>query len=835
MKLLIPLQKIYKNMMYTTNNEIWAYYRIESTSMPVTADKKKNELKNKFRHLLGELKDCGSVDIFMIPQDMTLEERFKELSDSFCKDLPHVANYYSQKTVQLLRQEMGMVYAYDWIIGVPLKSQDEVDSIKDGLVKSYEQMRSQIMGQLGYVYDVSIEDFKKYEETQQLISNKMGLFQGQALSDKEMYYLNRLNFIRNMPHTLDEEASNTTVENITDCVIDPSKRKGVLNLDSIEGKSSIAFLPVSNTPTDISFLHLGELVQTLPFPVELRFKLNYLQGKGTLGIEGTAERSSLRLRNVSKEAREVGNPDSDEIKTSRVVVEDLKNKVGAEKPIVSWLACIVVYGRNEKEVRKRITMVMSLFKGSKKVDVARAQFQQTYLFYQFMMGAKVPASNKRWQQITTIDGFAENLLAINQRVGYKTGWYLGRVDPHIAGARTLQSAIRSSQNIVLTNPFVANKWNERMKTASLHQVITGETGQGKSFLSSLLFIWLSMLDVKGLFIDPKSEKIKQVRSFLSKKENLKRYPFFYELIRSYHLVTLDPDKEENWGVLDPIVFLKGTDAKDTAEAMVYQIVNLDDSRVGQTEVSRFIREVIERRSEGEKVGMLHVINLLREHEEKEVQEIGNLLFERIEGSVLKLGFSDGSVEGLSFEKRITIIGVLGLSVPNQNDDPKFYSSAEKNSLALMISLGKFCEKFGSMNDEEETFEVFEEAWLFNTSSIGKKILNSMKRVGRSQNNMLIYSTQSVSDVTSDDDGGNFGTIFAFNEPKEEGKILEHVKVTDSVKNREWLSGMKKGQCLMYDPYGHVQKISIHSLFPEMEEFLQTVKSTSGSEAEMKFI
>lgn len=822
-------------MMYTSDNEIWAYYRLQSISMPVTADKKKDATKTKFRHLLSELKDCGNVDIFMIPQDMVLEERFNELSGSFCKDLPMVADYYSKKTVEMLRKEMGMVYTYDWIIGVPLKSHEETDSFKDAFLRSYEVLRTQIMGRIGFEYDVTDDDFKPYEDMEQLISNKMSIFQGRPLSEKEMYYLNRLNFIRNMPHSLDEESVNTSLDNITDCIINPSKRRGVLELDSIEGHSTIAYLPISSTPTDVSHLHIGELIQTLPFPVELRYKLKYLTNKGSLGLEGTAKRSSLRLKNVSREARAVGNQDNRKIASSRIVVEDLKDQVIADKPIVDWTCCIVVYGRNIKETRKRINTVISLFK-TRKIDVSRAQFQQTYLFYKYLMGASQRLTKKRWQQVTTVEGFSENLLAVNQRVGYKTGWYLGRVDPHIASARTLNSAIKSSQNIVLTNPFVANKWNEKMKTASLHQVITGETGQGKSFLSSLLFIWLSMLDVKGLFIDPKSEKIKQITAYLKNKENKKKNPYFYALIESYHLVALNPDDQASWGVLDPIVFLTGTDAKDTAESMIYQIINLDESILGQTEVSKSIREVVELRAEGRQVGMLHVIDKLQNHSEKEVSDIGNLLYEKVNGSVLRLGFSDGSSKGLSFDKRITVIGILGLSVPKQGDDPKYFSSAEKNSLALMIPLGKFCERFGSMNDEQETFEVFEEAWLFNTSSVGKKVLDAMKRVGRSQNNMLIYSTQSVSDVTQgDDSGGNFGTIFAFNEPKEEDKILEHVGVTVSDKNKEWLSGMKKGQCLMLDPYGDVQKISIHALFPEMADLFQTVKATSGSDAEQKFI
>lgn len=828
------MRYIKENMMYTNNNEIWAYYRIHSISMPATADRKKEEVKRKFRHLMNELKDCGNVDIFMVPRDMTLEERFAELSKSFSEDCYDTAKYYADKTIEVLEKEMGMIYTYDWIIGVPLKSQFEVDSIKDGVKMAYEKFRKDALNLAGYQLNVKDEDFEPFSELENLVVRKMSMFQGKALSKKEMYYLNRLNFIRNMPHSLEEEAVNTSIENITDCIIDPSSRAGMLSLSSAEGKSTIAFLPIADTPLNISYMHIAEIVQTLPFPVELRYKINFQNLKGSLGVEGKAKRSALRLKNVVKESRAVGNTESKEISDSRGVVEDLKEQVNAEKAIVNWLGCIVVYAKDEKQCRQRVNTVISLFK-TRKIKISRAQSQQVYLYYKNLLGVGLESGDTKWIQTTNLEGFCENLLAINQRVGFRTGWYIGRVDPHISGAKSLKSAIHSSCNIVLSNPFTANKWNEDMGTASPHIAVTGETGMGKTFLVSILFTYLSMLNVKGLFIDPKTEKIKQYRRFLADPMNKKRYPHYYKLVSQFHLITFDPEKKENWGVLDPITFLKGTDAKDTAEAMIYQMINIDDTRLGQSEVSKAIRAVVERRASGEQVGMFQVIELLKEHDEKEVSEIGELLEEKVTGSVLRLGFSNGENEGLSFEKRITIIGVLGLSVPRQNDDPNYYSQSEKKSLALMIPLGKFCEKFGSMNDDEETFEVFEEAWIFNTSAVGKKILNSIKRVGRSQNNMLIYSTQSVTDVTSEDDHGNFGTIFAFNEPKEEDKILEHVGVDVSENNRGWLSGMKKGQCLMLDPYKQVQKISVHCLFPEIKKTFDTVKETTGSKAEGMFI
>ncbi|MBL1224711.1 ATP-binding protein [Enterococcus sp. BWR-S5] len=832
MKLRFPLKNISNNMMYTDNHEVWAYYRIRSVSVPPTSDRKKEELKVKFQHLLNELKEYLNIDILMIPKEMSLEERFKELSKSFSSDCLETAKHYAEQTTNILRTEMKMIYSYEWIIGVPLRAHFEVESIYEGIKQSYRGVQRHVMSRLGYQLNDSEEAFASAKELQELVLGKMSLFQGECLSEQEMYYLNRLNFIRNMPHSSKED-SVFTLENMTDCIVDPSSKAGMLTLHSIEGKSTVAFLPIADTPLDVTGLHIAEAVQALPFPVELRYKLRAQRLKGSLGMEGKARRSALRLKNVVNETRAIGNSEGSEVAQSRVVIEDLKEQVNGERAIVNWLGCIVVYAENEKQCRQRIHTVLSLLK-SKKIHLSMAHSQQVYLFYKNLPGVSLEASDTKWIQTTTIEGFCENFLAVNQRIGFRTGWYIGRVDPHISGARSLESAVYSSHNIVLSNPFTANKWNEEMGTASPHIAVTGETGMGKTYLVSLLFTFVSMLNVKGLFIDPKTEKIKQYKEFLADKDNQEKYPYYYNLISQFHLITFDPEKNDNWGVLDPITFLSGTDAKDTAEAMVHQIINIEDTRLGQSEVSKAIRRVVERRANGEAVGMLHVIELLKTHKEKEVSEIGNLLNEKIKGSVLRLGFSDGRNKGLSFDKRITVIGVLGLSIPKESDDPNYYSQSERKSLALMIPLGKFCEKFGSMDDEQETFEVFEEAWIFNTSSVGKKILNAIKRVGRSQNNMLIYSTQSVSDVTAEDDHGNFGTIFAFNEPAEEDKILKHVGVDVMEKNREWLSGMKKGQCLMLDPYKNVQKISIHCLFPEISKTFDTVKETSGSKAESMF-
>lgn len=320
-----------------------------------------------------------------------------------------------------------------------------------------------------------------------------------------------------------------------------------------------------------------------------------------------------------------------------------------------------------------------------------------------------------------------------------------------------------------------------------------------------------------------------------KDEKIKKhYPQFIEHLQTFHYITLDVEKRENHGLLDPIVFLSGATAKDTAEALIEQIYDTRGKDIVKTKILQGISEAISLRAQGQKVGLLHVIEKLRKDLDREVSGAGDLLHEQIKGSVLQLAFSNGESNGLNLQKRINILEITGLDLPKETDDPKYYSDIEKKSVALMIPIGKFCEKFGSDNPREDTAEFFDEAWIFNVAKGGKKILKGMKRVGRSANNMLVYATQSVLDITDHDDHGNFGTVFAFDEPAERDKILKHMGLENSEYNQKMLSEMLKGQCFYRDIYGRVAKINIHCPFEEMDKAFETNIKNYGAIAEEKF-
>ena len=104
--------------------------------------------------------------------------------------------------------------------------------------------------------------------------------------------------------------------------------------------------------------------------------------------------------------------------------------------------------------------------------------------------------------------------------------------------------------------------------------------------------------------------------------------------------------------------------------------------------------------------MTHIIEDIRRNKEKEIQQVGEYLFEMIDGTILDLAFSDGSTKGLNYDDRVTILEVADLSLPKEKNVK--ISEHERNSVVLMFALRNFCKRFGEKNRDEETMEFFDE-------------------------------------------------------------------------------------------------------------------------------
>lgn len=828
-KLEYPIDRIHQNLALRKDKVVVAYYRIPNTPITITDSDKKDSHKAKVAQVIKKLAKYKNFDISLIPKDYLLGEKMSDFEADLADDVKELGLETLDFTVDTLTHEMEIPYQFDWLIGVDLGKGQYNANIKEFIYNQFESIASNFASLAGYEVEVDEDWYKEHSEEELLVYSLLSTLKAKRLTDVDLFYYQRMQFLRYVPHTKSEVIANRNMLNVTDTLI-KSLEGGFLKLESAYGSSFVSVLPVGRFSTIFNGFHLGELVQRMSFPVELRFQAEFID-KTKLG--GTMGRSNTRYDQIMKEAYNTNTVQQDDILMGAYSLKDLMKKVGNKEEIIEYGCYLVVAGSSLNQLKQRRYAILSYF-DDMKVNVYEASHDTPYLFQALLYGQDLQKTTRKWNHLVTARGFSELMLFTNTQSGNRIGWYIGRVDNRLTAWDSIDEAIMGSKNLVLFNATVANKEDVAGKvTKNPHVIITGATGQGKSYLAQMIFLHTAQQNVRVLYIDPKRELRQHYLKVVSDPEYARKFPLRKKQIEETNFVTLDSSVKENHGVLDPIVILDKEGASSTAKNMLlYLLKNATEIKLDQTTaLTEAISQVIAKREAGEVVGFNQVIEALIDSESDEVQSVGRYFKAIIQNSILELAFSEGDVAGLSYEERVTVLEVADLSLPKDGSD--HISDHESNSIALMFALGAFCKHFGERSDDE-TVEIFDEAWVLMQSSEGKAVIKSMRRVGRSKYNVLMLVSQSVHDAENDDDTTGFGTIFSFYEKSEREDILKHVGLEVTPKNLEWIDNMISGQCLYYDVYGNLNMISIHNIHPDIDPLLKPMKKTVSSHLENKY-
>ncbi|HGD3824008.1 TPA: ATP-binding protein [Streptococcus agalactiae] len=828
-KLEYPIDRIHQNLALRKDKVVVAYYRIPNTPITITDSDKKDSHKAKVAQVIKKLAKYKNFDISLIPKDYLLGEKMSDFEADLADDVKELGLETLDFTVDTLTHEMEIPYQFDWLIGVDLGKGQYNANIKEFIYNQFESIASNFASLAGYEVEVDEDWYKEHSEEELLVYSLLSTLKAKRLTDVDLFYYQRMQFLRYVPHTKSEVIANRNMLNVTDTLI-KSLEGGFLKLESAYGSSFVSVLPVGRFSTIFNGFHLGELVQRMSFPVELRFQAEFID-KTKLG--GTMGRSNTRYDQIMKEAYNTNTVQQDDILMGAYSLKDLMKKVGNKEEIIEYGCYLVVAGSSLNQLKQRRYAILSYF-DDMKVNVYEASHDTPYLFQALLYGQDLQKTTRKWNHLVTARGFSELMLFTNTQSGNRIGWYIGRVDNRLTAWDSIDEAIMGPKNLVLFNATVANKEDVAGKvTKNPHVIITGATGQGKSYLAQMIFLHTAQQNVRVLYIDPKRELRQHYLKVVSDPEYARKFPLRKKQIEETNFVTLDSSVKENHGVLDPIVILDKEGASSTAKNMLlYLLKNATEIKLDQTTaLTEAISQVIAKREAGEVVGFNQVIEALIDSESDEVQSVGRYFKAIIQNSILELAFSDGDVAGLSYEERVTVLEVADLSLPKDGSD--HISDHESNSIALMFALGAFCKHFGERSDDE-TVEIFDEAWVLMQSSEGKAVIKSMRRVGRSKYNVLMLVSQSVHDAENDDDTTGFGTIFSFYEKSEREDILKHVGLEVTPKNLEWIDNMISGQCLYYDVYGNLNMISIHNIHPDIDPLLKPMKKTVSSHLENKY-
>ncbi|MFS1664105.1 ATP-binding protein [Streptococcus sp. zg-JUN1979] len=825
--MLNTLWDIKDNLMLLKDGSVFAVYHVPPKVINSPDFKGKENFKETGFSALSNLRQYHDFEIARVPIDQDIIPLFNKIAQDIDWEdgSASLAEYLLNGMVDKLYESLGTIYEYRYYIIAPLKSIHVSVDLKSVVSEGYRTLRNSTLSIFGLGEQVPLDWHKKYENQEKILKGKLDILNVKRVSTEEHLFIQRLQFLRGMIVNKDKEVLlvKNNIENVDEVNIE-FEHVNIMKFSNMDETIYQAALPIDRLPENVSYLHLQEEIDRLNFPVESRYKVQFSTPVGVFSLPNKAKRSRRRLKNTMNEAAEADDAQNTQVVRSSFLLEDLKEKVDEDIPLVSYMHTLFVTGETIDILKSKIDILFSVF-SEMGISLVRANADQPYLFYKNRYGEVLTKGDKNFIQSMTLEAFCENLFFMTRKVGTDIGFPIGRIDYQTASWRgDYKAAIEASSSPVYVNLLQANKQGIEGKTTNNpHSAVIGETGSGKSYLIKLLFLYHSLLKMQCLYIDPKREVREQYHRILKELERKNSFPELQDYIKSIHYVTLDPKNKQNHGTLDPIVFLEGQEAIDLADSMIDSVLK-DNTDEIETAYLTSIEKVLKRRQKGEKVGMLHVFEDMQQSSSKVVADAGYNLWRKSQNSILSLCFSDGQNEAISLTNKITILEISGLDLP-KSESKADLTRSQKKSLVVLYGLGYFCKRFGERDRTVETMSVFDECWMFNATPAGREVIMEMKRIGRSYNNFLLLGTQSVHDLESEDDSTGFGTVFAFLEETEIEDVLTYLKLPINDETKSWIGNMTMGQCIFYDTYGRKERITVDGMFPEVTKLFNTVQSS----------
>jgi hypothetical protein len=812
-----PIQSYKENVIYTHENDAWAYYRLHESTVGVNEQEAENHLVNLLQRMAWQFAVFEEIDYKIVPIPVDIDKRMESLQGQYEGNYAETGRYYAERSKDILREEVKNAVEYKFFVGVKLKRRELDDNLISTFSSSFKSMNRYLQKLAGFggneVDDVTVSMFKESEEeAYTTLTNYLG---GYQVKEKELRYIIRQQFVRGQ----EQPNGEGSVYSLTEGILDPGKA-GYLHIQQLEDESWCAFLPVSEFPIDLCYKEWAYSFQSYDFPVEVNMRTIYKKKKEDENQTNTIKK---RFRDQDAQLIEANEDDDSLINTGRELLHDLENQIKNQgKPLLRTHIHFVVYGQTKEEVRKRARRLKMDFK-DQQIEIVQPLADQLLLFHQSLPAAKVVAED--WEQVLTPESFAESLFSLTRKVGNTVGFYLGKNISHEG------ESVESSQSLVFYHPFLAHLGLKGSKYSSPHVTISGPTGMGKSYLLKDILLNSVFFGAKVLMTDPKDEVEKKFKQALTPEMELTA-PFFKQLIESFNYITLSSEKKDA-GKLDPLTFLKGEEAQDAAVGILEYLSELQSNeRNVKTAIYKGVRHVIQQ----EKMpGLLKVVRYLQQSDDHDVKNVGDLLYEIGTNGIAKLMFSDGDVEGISLNEQVNILQIQNLNLPDEGE--KATTRDEHIAVALMQPLAKFATKF-ARDDSVVKLTIFEEAWMLMNTGAGDRLINELLRTGRSLRSAVYIITQSTYEYNKPQIKENIGTKFAFKAKttEEAANIIEFLGMEDNKANRDMLKNLTEGQCVVEDMYGRTAKIQTDVLFDEWIQAFNTKENDRGrAETEEAFI
>lgn len=796
-----PIKHIYKNMVFNKNNQVWAFYSLNEEYLRLNSGNDFNRYVERTAEFLSNYE--YNYHIMIIPKRFDFGDFTDVMNNEIVKgDFSDIGKTYFDRARITLENEV-FLHEYQVIVSVQINKMDSVvtNDISDFMKKFVKRIREDISKVMTFQANVE-DDFSYYDDLEKSFRNKTSYHKNfSAITEKEInkvlyYQFHRTNDMFQLPDNK---------YNLTEGII--QNNYGYMTISHQDHTEYLTFLPMHEMPaTAENNRFILDILESVDFPVEIQLKYHFKSNENNIK---QVRRLKKRFSNFDKEINSTDTADEDtivDLASERIgtLLDDLKAN---NRQLLFMTFTLVISDREKKTLENKYQSLLTRFKNTG-FKIARPLVDQLTLFSQ-----SLPASfteYKYFEQVVDETYLAQSSLDINNRIGNRFGMVLGKV---VTGKKlsSVEQARDINNNIVIFNPTLTKKAISGADHTNGNILITGPSGSGKSMLVKNFFTWSTFFGSKVLYIDPKNEFQRFYKNALQKYGDIPEFRELYERINFIHL----SEESEFRGALDPLVFLKGDKAIQTAMMILNTLAEVAGSRNESVTIYDAILDEVNESEFPTLTGALKKIT-------KENETLGKYI-SKYKYGLGRMLFGTKDSKGLDFEQQINVLGLQGLKVPtsdNMNDE-------ERIGLCLMMSISKYVHTF-STNEKEDAMIIFDEAWILKRSSNGQDLIDEMLRTGRSLKTDIVLVTQAYDDFNVDTTKEQIGVKFAFRPKSDEAikPILRFFDMEENEANIEVLSNLKPGMCLFQDHKSRNQAIANDILFDEWFEAFKTTEQES---------
>lgn len=575
-----------------------------------------------------------------------------------------------------------------------------------------------------------------------------------------------------------------------DCRVEQHGRR--LRIESERGRSWQAQLVLGALPERASFP--GERVElmfapveSLPFPVDLSLNARYLPNGLALRIARRRVQDADQIVRAESDGDQgVSDLGYERTQQARDLLAYLQ--AASRPPLLRASLAIALGASAEEELEQRVEMVRRAYG---EIHLHRPVGEQLRLFCQHLPGQRARVAG--YDDTLTPEQVAAMMPAATHTVGSRRGYYLGHT---LSGSR---QPVR----------FNLREGSEGDRNTAILSV--GALGSGKTTLDQKLKYEAFLQGARVIDCDPKGDH---------------RFHLLEEVAPHAEVLALRPDPALR-GVLDPLRVAPEHLRQDAAVSFLRDLLPERAEPAWETAVVGAVDRVLQRASAPRTATCGEVVHALCEGDRTE-RRVGAALAVYARSGLTQLGFAQAHDPLRPVgHGQVTYLPIRDLPGPEPGMARSEYSQAERVGAQLVRLIAMFAMRLLGAERERLKIFSFDEGWRLLGDPVGRALLASLQRMGRSELAVPIISTQLVSDALIGQReslenliGATF--VFGMRSEAEAARALALLGLDPEERRlRQSLLELDSGRCLLRDHHGRIEAIQVDLVAPALLRALST--------------